>query len=417
MRKRLSDKGVAALKPRAARYAVPDPELCGHYIRVQPSGAKSFVAVTLDPNGKQVWTTLGVCDVLTITEARAKAREAIKRVRAGLPAREPKAETFGAVATNWLKRHVEPNGLRSRKEIARLLERHILPAWGDRAFSGLRRSDVAALLDHVEDNHGARQADYCLNVARSVMNWFAARNDDYTPPIVRGMRRQNAHAQARARVLADDEIRAIWKQAEANGTFGAIIRMCLLTAQRSRKVSAMKWSDISLDGEWSIPEEAREKGTAGSLVLPDAALEIIKAQPRMGDNRFVFAGRGNGPFRGFSQAKAAFDAKLPTEAWVIHDLRRSARSLMARAGVRPDIAERVMGHAIVGVEGVFDPALLPRRKGRCAETTGSADRGNRAPRRERSPAARGTPSRRRCNISGAGLTRTSGLATAFRGTL
>ena len=70
MRKTLSDKGVAALNPRAARYALPDPELRGHYVRVQPSGAKSFVAVALEPGGKQVWTTLGGCDVVAIDEAR-----------------------------------------------------------------------------------------------------------------------------------------------------------------------------------------------------------------------------------------------------------------------------------------------------------------------------------------------------------
>ena len=40
--------------------------------------------------------------------------------------------------------------------------------------------------------------------------------------------------------------------------------------------------------------------------------------------------------------------------WTIHDLRRTARSLMSRAGVRPDIAERVMGHAITGVKSVYD---------------------------------------------------------------
>ena len=50
MRKTLTDKGVAALKPRAGRYAFPDSQLAGHYVRVQPSGAKSFVAVTRDPN-------------------------------------------------------------------------------------------------------------------------------------------------------------------------------------------------------------------------------------------------------------------------------------------------------------------------------------------------------------------------------
>ena len=73
--------------------------------------------------------------------------------------------------------------------------------------------------------------------AQPSCNWYATRHDDYTPPIVRGMKRQSAKAQARARILTDDEIRVIWKQAEANGTFGAIVQMCLLTAQRSRKVS------------------------------------------------------------------------------------------------------------------------------------------------------------------------------------
>jgi integrase len=40
--------------------------------------------------------------------------------------------------------------------------------------------------------------------------------------------------------------------------------------------------------------------------------------------------------------------------WTLHDLRRTARTLMARAKVRPDVAERVVGHVIRGVEGVYD---------------------------------------------------------------
>jgi integrase len=355
-RKTLSDKGVAALKPRGARYAFPDPELRGHYVRVQPSGVKSFVCISRDPNGKQLWTTLGATDVMSIEQAREQARDVIKRVRAGLPAVEPPAETFGAVAGQWLKRHVEPNALRSRKEIIRLLERHVLPIWCDRGFIAIRRSDVAGLLDQVEDGHSARQADYVLAIVRGIMNWFAARHDDYVPPVVKNMRRTNPKARARARILDDTEIRAVWKAAEANGTFGAIVRICLLTAQRSRKISAMRWQDISIDGEWTIPAAAREKDTAGALVLPEVAQAIIRAQPHFGDNPYVFAGRGNGPYRGFSAGKLALDAKLPkgTPPWVIHDLRRTARSLMSRAGVLSEHAERVMGHAIAGVEGVYD---------------------------------------------------------------
>ena len=69
-RRNLSDAGVAALKPRAARYTFPDPALPGHYVRVQPSGSKSFVAVALDPAGTQVWHTIGSTAHITINKAR-----------------------------------------------------------------------------------------------------------------------------------------------------------------------------------------------------------------------------------------------------------------------------------------------------------------------------------------------------------
>jgi Arm DNA-binding domain len=73
-RKTLTDKSVAALKPRDKLYAHPDPQLPGHYIRVSPTGSKTFVAVTRDPNRKQVWTTIGKARLIGIDEARAKAR-------------------------------------------------------------------------------------------------------------------------------------------------------------------------------------------------------------------------------------------------------------------------------------------------------------------------------------------------------
>jgi hypothetical protein len=107
-----------------------------------------------------------------------------------------------------------------------------------------------------------------------------------------------------------------------------------------------------IDGSVGIPSEAEECWRSR---VPLLALEIINSQPRFVSNKHVFAGRGDGHFSGFSEGKKTFDAKLPPmPRWVIHDLRRTARSLMSRAGVRPDIAERVMGHAIQGVEGVYD---------------------------------------------------------------
>jgi integrase len=363
MRKTLTDRGVAALKPRPQRYAFPDPQLSGHYVRIQPGGAKAFVVVARSPAGKQIWATVGAADVMPIDEARARARAAIGRIRDGLPAFEAPSESFEVIAGQWIKRHGEAKQLRSLKNIERLLRVHVFPRWLDRPFLSIRRSDVAALLDHVEDHHGARQADLVLAVVSSVMNWQAVRADDYTPPIVRGMRRQGPKAQARVRILDDDEIRAIWKAAEGAGRFGAIIRLCLLTAQRRTKVSTMKWADVSADGVWTIPQALREKNSAGSLQLPQAALDIIRAQPRLVDNPHVFGMRHDKPFSGFSVPKRAFDAKLRVKPWVIHDLRRTARSLMSRAGVASEHAERVMGHAIPGVEGIYNRHAYASEKG------------------------------------------------------
>ena len=124
-RKRLTDRGVAALKPRAKPYTVGDPELGGHWIRVQPSGGRSFYAVCRNPSGKQIWTRLLAT---SIKQARQQAREIIQRVRAGLPAFEPRAESVGAIVENWRRRHLEANAVRTAKEINRLLDAHVLPA-------------------------------------------------------------------------------------------------------------------------------------------------------------------------------------------------------------------------------------------------------------------------------------------------
>src|SRR5262249_53642580 len=111
MPRKMSDKGVAKLKRRRKRFAKPDPELRGHWSRVETSGAKSCWTVARDPKQKQIVTFVGSCDAMTIEEARAKARTMLNRVRAGLPAIEPKGETFDTVIADWRKRYVESKKL------------------------------------------------------------------------------------------------------------------------------------------------------------------------------------------------------------------------------------------------------------------------------------------------------------------
>jgi integrase len=209
----------------------------------------------------------------------------------------------------------------------------------------MRRSDIADLLDLLAEKHGKAQADQVLKTLSAVSHWYESRDDEYRSPLTRGMRR--SPATQRERVLGDDEIRVVWKMASESGAYGAFLKLSLLLAQRRTKLAGMRWEQIDANGVWHIPREAREKQTASDLKLPPLALEIVHSQPHLvGDSR-VFRRPNDTTIANFRRATG-----LPH--WTIHDLRRSARSLMSRAGVQTEISELVLGHSIKGIQKVYD---------------------------------------------------------------
>jgi integrase len=354
-RQTLTDKQVAALPRKDKRYALPDPEQLGHYLRIPPRSSRApiaFAAVARDPNGKQVWTTLGGVDSLRIDQARELARDAIMRIRAGKPTTEPDKPTVGDVAEEWLDRHVRGNKLRTARERGRIISRYIVPRIGDRIFAEVRRKDIALLLDRIEDESGKPMADGVLKTFRAISKWVAQRDEDYNPPLTAGMSRVPKGEGRRKRILADDEIRAIWR---VPGQYGDFVRLALLTAQRREKLIRLRWDDID-GGVWTIRTEAREKGNPGKVTLPKIAVDIIRAQPRFVGNPYVFAGRNESPTARFGagQYKSTFDQASGVNDWRVHDLRRTARSLMSRAGVQTEIAERVLGHAQGELIEIYD---------------------------------------------------------------
>ena len=372
MRRNLTAKAIEALKsaPAGGRYDVADGIVPGFGVRVTDKGKKSYILTARFP-GSSNPTRRAIADVgaMGLSKAREVARAWLAQIAAGF---DPQAElerarqeaakrplTFAEVAEQFMAQHVRRNALRSGDEIDRLLKKDVLPAWRDREFVSIRRGDVARLLDGIEARAPVH-ADHVLAILSKLFNWYMAREEDYLSPVVRGMRRTAPKDHARSRALTDDEIRLFWAASGEAGIYGAFLRSALLTAQRRAKVVAMKWSDIDEEGVWTIPAEPREKTNAGSLELSKLALSVIEELPRWEDCDYVFAGRGKVPINGMSKAKKALDAVM-TEAsdalvanWTVHDLRRTARSLMSRAGVRPDVSERVLGHAIPGVEGVYD---------------------------------------------------------------
>jgi integrase len=166
---------------------------------------------------------------------------------------------------------------------------------------------VAHLLDGIEDKSGPRQDDMVLAILSKLMRWYQSRHDEYVSPVVPGMRRSKPAERKRKRILEDTEIRSLWRAAD--GSFGAILKLALLSAQRREKVATMKWDDL-VDGEWRIASEAREKASARSLRLPPMALAILQAQPRIVSNPYVFASGEHKHFNSGSPRKQGLDEKL-----------------------------------------------------------------------------------------------------------
>jgi len=356
----LTAVGVAKLKPDSTRREVPDAGCPRLYLVVQPSGRKSF-AVRYRYQGRSRKLTLP--PGLSLAQARAAATAALAEVEKGNDpsvtkhtAKEVRqaaaANTFRAVAENYLRR--EGGKLRSADWQQRLLGRLVYPQIGDLPIASIKRKAVVTLLDRIEDSNGPVMAHSTLAVVRRIMSWHSARDEDYASPIVRGMSRIKPKERARSRILSDDELRAVWRTAgERTDPFSAYLKFLLLTACRRDEAREITWDEID-GGVWLLPA-ARNK-TKIDLVRPlsGAALKIIEAQPRIADCRFAFTATGGGPITSLSRSKRAFDLTCGVTGWRLHDLRRTARSLMSRAGISSDHAERCLGHVIGGVRGTYD---------------------------------------------------------------
>jgi integrase len=103
------------------------------------------------------------------------------------------------------------------------------------------------------------------------------------------------------------------------------------------------------------------------LPLSAAAAKVLAKLPEFESTDLVFTTDGKAPISGFSKFKKAFDTACGVTGWTLHDCRRSARSLMSRAGVPNDHAERCLGHAIGGVRSVYDRHAYRDEKARAFE--------------------------------------------------
>ena len=357
-KKALTDRGIRALKPAQAgkRQLVWDAQVPGLGVRVTDTGTKTFVLVVRYPGDRHPTPrALGSYGAMTLEVARTKGREWLAAIGNGVDPKHReasrRADSLQAIAEAYLKRESQLRTIDQRRAI---LQRLVLPRFGARPIEDIRKGEIVALLDRIEESSGPAMAQYTLATLRRLFTWHAGRSDDFRSPIVRGMARVKPGEQRRQRVLDDDEIRALWRAAEAApSVFGYLVQFLLLTAVRRNEAAGMRRSEIVGD-DWIIPPQRYKTNLELVIPLSLVAKAALARAPQIGTAGFVFTTDGKTPISGFSKFKRAFDQACGVTGWTLHDLRRTARSLMSRAGVPSDHAERALGHVIGGIRSTYD---------------------------------------------------------------
>ncbi len=385
-----TDRFLKSLKPAEAgkRPIFWDAQVPQFGIRVTDKSSKenigSFVLVARFPGSPNpAPRRIGDYPVVSLAKAREIAREWRDDIAKGIDpkvkAEERRREedrrrkdTFGAVFEAFADDHLST--LRTGAAVKQAVANHVVPLWGSRPISEIRRADINELLRGLRKDSPI-QANRILAYVKKFFGWCVDQGLLEASPAaaVKKPTKENK----RDRVLSDSEIRAIWQACGELGPFGGAFRFMLATAQRRSEVGGATWSEIDRTQRlWAIPRERTKGDRAHEVPLSDLALSIIDERSKL--NEFVFStGRGARatggatPISGWGKTKAALDRlaleklrEIATERgddapttfadWRLHDLRRSCATNLAKLGVDRIVISKLLNHAEGGVTGIYD---------------------------------------------------------------
>jgi len=358
----LTKSFIDQLAPCAKDAIYWDDSLSGFGLKVTPKGRKVFLVLyrTRDGFHKLRKYTIGPYGQLTLVIARQAAQ---KVLAARLDGKDPAAEkrqlrrkiirdSVNDVMAEYCLRHVDST--RSAKETRRVMDREILPRWSGRSIHDIGKHDVLKLLDEIVDRGSPGMANSVFSDVRTFFNWAVGRGLIDKSPCA-GLSKPSVE-RSRDRVLTDDELSAVILAAHKMGhPYGMIVELLALTAQRRQEVSGLSWAELDLEGAvWTIPGSRAKNAKAHIVHLAPRAVQILRGIERTDD--LLFANRTEKPFNDFSGGKFQLDLASGVTGWVLHDLRRTAVSGMARLGVPPHVADRILNHrtgTIAGVAAVY----------------------------------------------------------------
>jgi integrase len=378
---KLTKNAIATLQlpPGKSEHFEWDDDLPGFGVRLRGERASWIVQYRI--GSQQRRESLGDIRKVTLKAAREIAGQRFAHVELGTDPAAEKAKARAAEKGQKLTFEVVAKQyLASKKGVVRdatyvAAEHDLLTLWkpfAKRPIDSIKRADIALRLREIvvecstskralrikEGLRGKTAASRARSNASAMFVWAMGEGMVENNPTI-ATNNPAEGINARERVLANNELAVVWRACE-NDDFGRIVKLLILTGCRREEIGGLKWSEIDLDTEiMSIPGTRTKNHKTHTLILPAAAVEILRSAPHREGREFIFGGRG-GSFSAWSYATAAMHVRIataegkPLPHWSLHDLRRTMRTGLGQIGIAPHIAERVINHTRGGVEAIYD---------------------------------------------------------------
>lgn len=351
----LTEKIVRDTEPGPKMKIVWDRQVRGFGLRITPAGARAYI-LNYRVGGRERRATIGRPSEMSLKAARERAGDLLAGVRDGDDplARRQEARQAPTFADLWQRFETEfaPERIalgrmkkRTLAEYRQQARRYLLPAFGRRRVADLSRADVERLARDLADRPAMRNRTLALVSRLSTLAEHWGMRPQHSNP-ARGIVR--AREEPRDRTLSDTELAALGEAltdlASDHPAPVAAIRLCAMTGMRIGEVLSVRWQDI--DFEASRVTLPATKAGRQVRAVPQAALALLDALPRINGCDWVISGNGRAPV-GYKHARTVFAgacARAGIEDARLHDLRRTVATNAAASGIGLTVLRDVLGH-------------------------------------------------------------------------
>lgn len=378
----LTDTKLKNLKPQDKLYKVSDRD--GLYVAVLTSGTVSF-RYDYRINGRRETLVIGQYgrDGISLAEAREELIAAKKLLKAGKSPAAAKrdgikkirgAETFAVHTDSYMKHVILADSTRAMKQA--VIDRDILPVLGNKMMAEITTSMVRDLCDRIVERGGRATAVQAREIISSVYRHANDRGHGLFNPAADIKPSSIAIFKPRERTLTPEEIGLFFRTLDAIGAMGTMkmaLKLVLITMVRKGEFTNATWDEIDFKKwTWTIPSDRMKGSRAHVIYLPKQAQDILVGlQMCAGGSEYLVPGRYN--FRK-PLSNAALNSLIDRtvkiinedgehiQGFTVHDMRRTASTLLHEAGYPSDWIEKALAHEQKGVRAVYNKAEYARQR-------------------------------------------------------